>query len=87
MSVSTFQKKHQRYSAFYASGEYEPVYKEFPLILTITPTLDRALALRNAIYGIDNTDMQWLFASKEDIEKNPLGNVWYGKEKEPVSLI
>lgn len=87
MTVQTFQKKHKRYSAFYASGAYEPIYKEFPLVLTVAPTKDRALQLRNAIYGIDNTDMQWLFACKDDVEANPLGAVWYGKKEEPVSLL
>jgi hypothetical protein len=87
MSPQVFQKKHQRYSAYYASGEYEPIYREFPLILTVAPTKDRAMGLRNAIYGIDNTDLQWLFASRDEAEKDPVGRIWYGKDEKPVSLI
>lgn len=86
MSPQVFQRKHQRYTAFYASGEYIPIYKEFPLILTVAPTLDRALSLRNAIYGIDNTDLQWLFASRKDVEVDPLGAIWYNKSEQPIAL-
>jgi hypothetical protein len=87
MSPAVFQKKHQRYTAYYASNEYAPIYREFPLILTVAPTKDRALALRNTIYGIDNTDLQWLFASRDEIELNPLGKVWYNKNNKPVALM
>jgi hypothetical protein len=87
MSPSVFQKKHQRYSAYYASGEYAPIYREFPLILTVASDMDRALVLRDAIYGIDNTDLQWLFTDKDSAEKDPVGKIWYGKEEKPVSLI
>jgi hypothetical protein len=87
MTSSVFQRKHKRYSAFYASGAYESIYQEFPLILTVAPTKDRALQLRKAIYGIDNTDLQWLFAAKEDVEVDPLGTIWYSKAEKPVSLL
>jgi hypothetical protein len=87
MTPAVFQKKHQRYTAFYASSEYIPLYKEFPLILTVAPTLERALQLRDSIYGIDDTDLQWLFASKEDAAINPLGSIWYTNQEKPLSLI
>lgn len=88
MTPQVFQRKHKRYSAFYASGTYEPIYGEFPYILTVAPTLERALQLRDAIYGVDNTDLQWLFASSSDVEADPLGGIWYGKaEKKPVALL
>lgn len=87
MTPQVFQKKQGRYAAFYASGVYEPIYGEFPLILTVAPTKDRAEQLRKAIYGVDNTDLQWLFASKVDVETNPLGQIWYGKKEKPVALI
>jgi len=87
MSLPVFQRKHQRYTAYYASKSFESIYGTFPLILTVTTNLDRALRLRNAIYGIDNTDLQWLFTSNELASEDPLGPIWYGKQKEPVALI
>jgi hypothetical protein len=87
MTPQVFQKKHDRYTGFYASGEYEPLYGEFPLILTVAPDLDRAIQLRNCIYGIDNTDLQWLFASREQAEADPLGQIWFGRQEKPVALL
>jgi len=87
MSIPIFQRKHQRYTAYYASKAFLPIYEEFPLILTVTTNLDRACKLKNAIYGIDNTDLQWLFTSTEKASEDPLGHIWYGREKEPVALI
>lgn len=87
MSAPVFQRKHQRYTAYYASGEFKSIYGEFPLILTVTPNLDRALKLRDAIYGIDNTDLRWLFTSAELASEDPLGSIWYGKQKEPMALV
>lgn len=87
MTPQVFQRKHKRYSAFYGSGIYASTYGEFPLILTVAPTEARALQLRDCIYGIDNTDLQWLFTSKDQVEADPLGCIWYGKEKKPVALL
>lgn len=87
MTPQVFQRKHQRYTAFYASGAYQPVYQEFPLILTVAPNKQRAIQLRDAIYGIDKTDMQWLFAAREDVEQNPSGAVWFGRKEKPVALL
>lgn len=87
MTPQVFQRKHKRYAAFYGSGTFEATYGSFPLVLTVAPTKARALVLRDCIYGIDNTDLQWLFASKDEVEINPLGSIWYGKEEKPVSLL
>jgi hypothetical protein len=87
MGVATFQKKHDRYTAFYASDEYLKYFASFPLVLTVTPNMERAEQLRHAIYAIDNTDIQWLFTSEELAKDNPLGRIWLGKEKAPIALI
>jgi hypothetical protein len=87
MSPQVFQKKHQRYTAYYGSGEYVPVYKEFPLILVVVPDIIRVEQLHHVIYAVDNTDLQWLFATREDVETNPLGKIWLGRGSEVVSLL
>lgn len=65
MSVPMFQKKQKRYAAFYASDEYKKLYETFPIILTITPSRDRAAQLREAIMRVNETDIIWLFVDKE----------------------
>ncbi|MBP1934875.1 replication-relaxation family protein [Ammoniphilus resinae] len=87
MTLDTFQKKHRRYAAFYQSEEYLNYFDSFPLVLTVAPTWERALALRECIYAIDNTDIQWLFTSDDLAKTNVLGPIWIGKENHPVSLI
>jgi hypothetical protein len=87
MSPKTFEKKHQRYSAFYDSGEYRKHYENFPIILTVTTTEERAKQLRDIIYKRDNTDMIWLFASWDKVKVNPTSTIWLGKEKDPVRLL
>lgn len=88
MTPGVFGKKHQRYSAFYASGEYEKSYDNFPLVLTITTSVDRVETLRRAVTKVDDTDMIWLFTSEDQFKKDPLGSIWLelGAD-EPVSLI
>lgn len=86
MTPATFVKKHQRYSAFYESDEYLKYYDNFPMILTVAPTWERAVALRNCICAADDTDMVWLFTAREYVEDNVLGNIWIGKEGTLVSL-
>lgn len=87
MTPTTFQKKHQRYVGFYASEEYLKCYESFPMVLTVTTTKERALQLRNSIYSKDDTDMVWLFTSEEEARENVLGEIWWGKEEKPVSLL
>lgn len=86
MTPKTFEKKHQRYSAYYDSNEYLKLYENFPLILTVTTTHDRAVQLRNQIARVDKTDMRWLFTSEDRVKLNPLGKIWLGKEEDPVGL-
>lgn len=82
-----FQKKHQRYAAFYDSNEYLKHYSTFPLILIITPTWERALQLRHVIYAADNTDINWLFTSEDLARQNIISPIWVGKGNEPVGLV
>lgn len=87
MTASTFQKKHKRYTAFYASDEYLKFYQTFPAILVVTTSMDRAEELRKCISIIDRTDMVWLFTSEDRVERDILGPIWIDKEKKPVSLL
>lgn len=87
MTLPVFQKKQRRYTAFYASQNYKGIYDEFPYILTVTTSKERMYQLRDVIYAIDNTDLKWLFTTKEEISKEPLGTIWIGREKTPLSLI
>lgn len=80
MSPSVFQKKHERYTAFYASEAYDEYYDTFPFILTVTTSRERALQLRDTICKVDNTDVNWYFASEDDVKRDPLS--WIGKEDE-----
>lgn len=85
MTPKTFEKKHGRYAAYYASGEYLKEYETFPLILTVTTTEERANQLRKVILARDKTDLQWLFTTEDQVRRDPLVG-WLGKEETPVSL-
>lgn len=88
MTPGVFQKKHQRYTAFYASEEYSKHYENFPIILTVTTTWERAIQLRKVIQQVDDTDMEWYFTSEDLFEANPLGVIWLGKEENyPVTFL
>jgi len=87
MTPHVFQKKHQRYTAFYDSDEYRKFYETYPYILTVTTTWERAVQLRNSIVQIDQTDLVWLFTSEEKARENVLGDIWIGKDEKPVSLL
>jgi hypothetical protein len=88
MSPSTFVKKHQRYAAFYASEEYAKDYENFPVVLTVTTSQERAKQLRDAIAKVDDTDMEWYFTSEEQTKLDVLGSIWLGKDtEEPVRII
>jgi hypothetical protein len=87
MTPATFQKKQRRYAAFYESEEYLKHFDSFPLVLTVTPTWERALALRECVYEVDNTDIQWLFTSEDLAQSNTIGPIWIGEDDQPVSLI
>lgn len=88
MTPSTFMKKHARYTAFYASEEYAKDYENFPLVLTVTTTWERAKQLRDAIRKVDDTDVEWFFTSEDRIKLDIFGEVWLGKEQEePVRII
>lgn len=88
MTPGVFQKKHQRYTAFYASEEYSKHYENFPLVLTVTTTWERAEQLRRVIEKVDDTDVEWYFTSEECFNTDPLGRIWLGKEKEePVKIV
>jgi hypothetical protein len=86
MSPTTFQKKHQRYTAFYDSDEYKKYYETFPMILTVTTSWDRAASLARMIGEVDNTDKVWLFASEADVKANGVGTIWIDKRGKPASL-
>lgn len=87
MTPLTFQKKIQRYTAFYASGEFEAIYGEFPLVLTVTPTMERATQLRKIVEKGNKSDIRWLFTSEDRVKDNPLGRIWLGLHiEEPVGL-
>lgn len=87
MTPKTFERKHQRYARYYASGEWETYYENFPLILTVTTSEERAQQLQRTIAKVDNTDTVWLFASEEKIRADVLGAVWWHiRKKDPVSL-
>jgi hypothetical protein len=86
MSPTTFQKKHQRYTAFYDSDEYKKYYETFPMILTVTTSWDRAMSLARMIGEVDNTDKVWLFASEADVKTNGVGTIWIDKRGKPASL-
>lgn len=88
MSIPVFQKKQQRYAAYYASDEYKKLYDTFPLVLTVAPSWDRALKLRNCIYAVDETDIVWLFPSRELFDKaGLLSPIWIGKDDQTVPCI
>jgi hypothetical protein len=87
MTAGTFQKKHQKYSAFYDSGEYRKGYENFPVVLTVTPTVHRADVLRKVVKSADATDMIWLFTSEDRIRDNVLGNIWVNTKGEAASLM
>lgn len=87
MTLATFQKKHKRYVAFYESEEYRRYFETFPMVLTVAPTWERAVALRNCVYAVDNTDIQWLFTSDDLTRANVLAPIWVGREERPVSLL
>lgn len=88
MTPKVFGRKHQRYTAFYASEEYSKHYENFPIVLTVTTTSERAHQLRKTIEQVDDTDMEWLFSSEEDFHRNPLGAIWLSKDEEtPVTLL
>lgn len=87
MSPSAFAKKHQRYSAFYDSKAYCGLYDTFPLILTVVPNADRLETLRKVIAKADATDLQWLFTTADHAQADPVGIIWVGKDKKPVSLV
>jgi len=88
MTPAVFQKKHQRYTTFYASEEYSKHYENFPLVLTVTTTWERAIQLRKLIQKVDDTDVEWYFTSEDLFEKNPLGAIWLGKEEnDPVKFV
>lgn len=86
-SIQQFCSKQRRYASFYASGEYQKYYETFPLVLVVTTVWERAVELRNAIYSIDETDIQWLFTSNDLVQQNILGEIWIGKANEPAGLI
>lgn len=87
MTLPVFQKKQRRYAGFYASQSYKGIYDEFPYILTVTTTKERAYQLRDIIYAIDNTDLKWLFTTKEQLASNPLGEIWVGEAQRTISLL
>lgn len=87
MTLSTFQRKQRRYAAFYESEEYRKYFETFPLVLTVTPTWERAIALRDCIYEVDNTDIRWFFTSDDLVKANPLGSIWLGKANSPIGLL
>jgi hypothetical protein len=88
MTPGVFQKKHQRYTSFYASEEYSNHYENFPLVLTVTTTWERAEQLRKVIEKVDDTDVEWYFTSEEQFHSDPLGAVWLSKDEEnPVTLL
>lgn len=88
MTPKVFEKKHQRYTAFYDSGEYEKHYENFPYILTVTTTPERAEQLRNLICKVDNTDLIWLFTSEDQVKLNPTGKIWLPlTQEDPVSIL
>jgi hypothetical protein len=87
MTPLTYQKKHQRYTAFYDSDEYLKFYETYPVILTVTTTRERAAALSRVIREVDNTDKMWLFAASEDVRQNGVKTIWINKEGKPVTLL
>lgn len=87
MTLQVFKKKLLRYHAFYASKEYQKFYGDtFPLVLVVAPNERRALSLRNTIYS-EGTPLRWYFTTKALVEANPLGAIWLGEAKNPVSLL
>lgn len=86
MSVPTFQKKQQRYAAFYASDEYKKSNETFPIVLTVAPTMERVIKLRDCIKAVDDTDIVWLFATKEQVETDVMRG-WIGKDGDKVNLL
>jgi hypothetical protein len=87
MSPMTFQKKHQRYTAFYDSDEYLKFYETFPMILTVTTNIERAMSLSRCIGEVDNTDKVWLFTSEGNVRKSGVNALWFDKNGKPVSLL
>lgn len=88
MTPTTFGRKHQRYTAFYASEEYTKHYENFPLVLTVTTSPERAEQLRGIIQKIDETDVEWLFTDEQSFHRDPLGAIWLSKDEEkPVTLL
>lgn len=87
MSPATFQKKHQRYVAFYDSEEYRKYYPTFPLVLTVTTTRERAATLAKSIRSKDSTDIVWMFCAAEDVKANGAETIWLDKHEKPVTLL
>lgn len=87
MTPGSFQRKQQRYATFYDSSEYTKYFATFPIVLVVTPSLERAKVLQKVIYATSKTDIRWLFTSRDLAEKDPLAAIWLGEKEKPESLV